>query len=709
MIYSNYPFTLDIHGVVSQISFPVSLNDTARSLLISLTDGGRPYEISHGCRAVLAAVKPDGTRLLNDCIIVGNKIIRYDFTPQTASFKGKIDCEVRLYGEDGNLVTSPRFTIVVYEGLLDERIVSEDEKTTINNMLVAEQLRVAAENERVAAEAEREEVAKRAEAAADRVKESLNGDRVYIRYSAYPDGEGYVSEWARGLNYIGVAAGLDEPTDKSGYEWSIFAPTVYVGSGDMPDYADIQIDPNGEDDLPIDVSVIEKLTVKGQTIINEGIASGEHSIAGGTTDKNFIESLIGQLGSNLLKLNPSEAIGPLSISLGADNKALSGASLAMGYDNISGCKGYYFDTIDFENKTIKLSKTRRASSLISPSYPDSIGWQKGDILFIVNGDKYFLEIANVSGNTVEVKNLPFSSISYSSVLSVYTYSKPNDRTVVNLNRPTDGVVTLGWGAFGIGAQNVVTGSNALALGYKNVVAGDFGAAFGQENEVGYSGFAAGIMNKAKGKAAFSAGDNNEANGFASSAEGYYTRANSNVQHVQGKYNIVDNNEKYAHIVGNGKSEETRSNAHTLDWDGNAWFAGLITSFGGVVCGTQGGQYTAESVSGYYAIRHASNDSPYKGVHPKIIVLSAKAKDASDESCAFVVYDNRANFGLRITNNLTSGGGVKVDFVRNAVWTSNDFKGYIMLNPELENGLSKSMVFRALPENANYNTYYTVIY
>lgn len=246
MIYSNYPFTLDIHGVVSQISFPVSLNDTARSLLISLTDGGRPYEISHGCRAVLAAVKPDGARLLNDCIIVGNKIIRYDFTPQTASFKGKIDCEVRLYGEDGNLVTSPRFTIVVYEGLLDERIVSEDEKTTINNMLVAEQLRVAAENERVAAEAEREEVAKRAEAAADRVKESLNGDRVYIRYSAYPDGEGYVSEWARGLNYIGVAAGLDEPTDKSGYEWSIFAPTVYVGSGDMPDYADIQIDPDGE-------------------------------------------------------------------------------------------------------------------------------------------------------------------------------------------------------------------------------------------------------------------------------------------------------------------------------------------------------------------------------------------------------------------------------------------------------------------------------
>lgn len=33
--------------------------------------------------------------------------------------------------------------------------------------------------------------------------------------------------------------------------------------------------------------------------------------------------------------------------------------------------------------------------------------------------------------------------------------------------------------------------------------------------------------------------------------------------------------EYAHIVGNGISEDTRSNAHTLDWNGNAWFAGDV--------------------------------------------------------------------------------------------------------------------------------------
>jgi hypothetical protein len=33
--------------------------------------------------------------------------------------------------------------------------------------------------------------------------------------------------------------------------------------------------------------------------------------------------------------------------------------------------------------------------------------------------------------------------------------------------------------------------------------------------------------------------------------------------------------KYAHIVGNGTSNNSRSNAHTLDWSGNAWYSGDV--------------------------------------------------------------------------------------------------------------------------------------
>ena len=75
-----------------------------------------------------------------------------------------------------------------------------------------------------------------------------------------------------------------------------------------------------------------------------------------------------------------------------------------------------------------------------------------------------------------------------------------------------------------------------------------------------------------GKNAFSEGSGTTASGNHSHAEGAYTIAQGDSQHVQGKYNIADTTS--AHIVGNGDNT-TQSNAHTIDWSGNAWFAGDV--------------------------------------------------------------------------------------------------------------------------------------
>lgn len=70
-----------------------------------------------------------------------------------------------------------------------------------------------------------------------------------------------------------------------------------------------------------------------------------------------------------------------------------------------------------------------------------------------------------------------------------------------------------------------------------------------------------------------------ASGFNSHAEGESTVASGQSQHVQGKYNIEDKANKYAHIVGNGASDSKRANAHTVDWGGNAWYAGKLSQEG----------------------------------------------------------------------------------------------------------------------------------
>ena len=86
-------------------------------------------------------------------------------------------------------------------------------------------------------------------------------------------------------------------------------------------------------------------------------------------------------------------------------------------------------------------------------------------------------------------------------------------------------------------------------------------------------------NIATGECANAEGSYTEASGRFSHAEGYSTKAKGNHQHVQGRYNIEDVDNKYAHIVGNGNNAGC-SNAHTLDWEGNGWYAGEVaaTSF-----------------------------------------------------------------------------------------------------------------------------------
>ena len=157
MNYSDYRFSLDIQIHQAQVSVPVTLNDTARKLYIGLTDGRKPYTINDGCRAVFAAKKPDGTTILNDCLIEKNTTIVYEFSQNTTNCVGVVNCEVRLYDASGKELTSPQFIIVVDEKVVrDEEVsLSESEATAISNILATEQKRVLAEIDRASAESAR--------------------------------------------------------------------------------------------------------------------------------------------------------------------------------------------------------------------------------------------------------------------------------------------------------------------------------------------------------------------------------------------------------------------------------------------------------------------------------------------------------------------------------------------------------------------------
>lgn len=125
-------------------------------------------------------------------------------------------------------------------------------------------------------------------------------------------------------------------------------------------------------------------------------------------------------------------------------------------------------------------------------------------------------------------------------------------------------------ADGTRIEKEATGGGETFNSSSNVAIGSDSHAEGQDTQ------AIGSFSHTEGKETFAAGSN-------SHTEGVLTYAGSHYQHVQGKFNIIDTEQKYAHIVGNGTFAGAwttgRSNAHSIDWNGNATFAGVVTGTG----------------------------------------------------------------------------------------------------------------------------------
>lgn len=108
----------------------------------------------------------------------------------------------------------------------------------------------------------------------------------------------------------------------------------------------------------------------------------------------------------------------------------------------------------------------------------------------------------------------------------------------------------------------VEGSNNINIGYGAHVEG------WNNTNFGYGSHVEGVNNLCTVNGGHVEGHYNIVNGSAAHAEGYRTIASSPYQHVGGKWNIEDTANKYAFIIGNGITNERRSNAFTVSWDGD---------------------------------------------------------------------------------------------------------------------------------------------
>lgn len=249
------------------------------------------------------------------------------------------------------------------------------------------------------------------------------------------------------------------------------------------------------------------------------------------------------------------------------------------------------DTVQVVYNKLLSSKTayidiRNGKPNIPKSDDKGVGENTEGKTFKYNGNSY-------EGNkTAEIFNDYTNNIS----VEAYSHAEGNNTKALGTSTHTEGCSTIatgtyshaegyqtsahGYAAHTEGEGTIVTdGSGAHAEGYYSVAYGQGAHAEGSETNADASNaHAEGSKTFAGGYASHAEGEGTKAYGRLSHSEGYNTYAAFNYQHVMGKYNVYNNNQamNHAFIIGNGTSENNRSNAFAIDWNGNIYIGNNTT-------------------------------------------------------------------------------------------------------------------------------------
>ena len=202
-----------------------------------------------------------------------------------------------------------------------------------------------------------------------------------------------------------------------------------------------------------------------------------------------------------------------------------------------------------------------ANDMLSGAFGIPVGWYPMEVVCQLTGNTWNGIVFDESDVPEEDPN----SNKITLLILTKLYQATDNNGVIDFD---DVGGSVGWKGNGYGAEVFNT--------EKNHAGGDYSHSEGYLTSAsGKSSHAEGDNTAARGVGSHSEGNMTGAYGNYSHAEGEETLTHGYCQHVQGKRNIEDTENKYAHIVGNGENLQNRSNAHTIDWQGNGWFAGTI--------------------------------------------------------------------------------------------------------------------------------------
>ncbi len=232
-------------------------------------------------------------------------------------------------------------------------------------------------------------------------------------------------------------------------------------------------------------------------------------------------------------------------------------------------------------------------------------------------------VIDTDGNDVSnsyTKNWTPTKLAFTPGLSEgYTVTityKTNATTGKSFSFGTHSTNIYGSNSFRSGTNNIASGSDSHAEGSNTTASGMYSHAEGYSVEASAdASHAEGVSTKASGKYSHAEGGATKASAVDSHAEGFGSKASGKYSHAQGFYTIASQEsqtalgkynieptaaDNFAVILGNGTGNSTsqRSNALTVEWNGNVVTAGNISGVKGTFSGAvTGASYSGGAISG----------------------------------------------------------------------------------------------------------------
>lgn len=244
---------------------------------------------------------------------------------------------------------------------------------------------------------------------------------------------------------------------------------------------------------------------------------------------------------------------------------------------------------------------------------DNIGFKapyKGIMLYNYCPVEMGIDLENYKPTAVASGELAFAQGDHVIASGNYSHAEGNYTTASEYASHAEGSQTEATGSksHAEGYGTIASGSNSHAEGSYTTASGNCSHAEGYNTKATKTyAHAEGSSTTASGQYAHAEGQNTTASGGTSHAEGGSTIASSNfshaegfstkasgarshaegagtiaageAQHAQGRYNIEDTANQHAFIIGNGEDANNRSNAFTVDWNGDTKMAGWLDTQG----------------------------------------------------------------------------------------------------------------------------------